>query len=106
MATGDRQTFNAQTESGEQTGCISSGLKVVESDTDLRRRSLPSRIFSPNLGVKTINTPRSCSANGTCSTDTPITLSLPIEAKAAFEDSTPSHAFNTADNEKRLSPGL
>ena len=92
MATEGHQSFNAETESVEQTG-ISSELKAVESDSNLRRKSLPYRY---------IDTYRSCSADGTYSRDTPLTISLPRETKTAFEDSTVINDIKAGDKEKRL----
>ena len=101
MATEGRQSFTAKTESAEQTG-IPSRLKAVESDSGRRRKSLPYGIFAPNLNVDTIDTLRSCSVNDNYSRDTPLTLSLPRETKAAFEHSTDLHEIKTGDKEKWL----
>lgn len=72
----------------EQTAkqAVSSALKVIESDGDLRRRSLPVRVFAQNP-AQVSDTPRSSSANGGYSRDTLLTLSTHTETKAAFEDS-------------------
>lgn len=91
MATDDRQISIAGAEAGK---AIPSALKVVESDDDLRRKSVPARMFA---SAHTTDTSRSCSANGTCSRDTPLTLHR--ETKAAFED-TPL-VNKTVENEKK-----
>lgn len=76
-------------------------LKVVESDGDLRRRSLPVRVFAQNP-AQASDTPRSSSANGECSRDTLLTLSMHTETKAAFEDSPCLNGANKASgNELR-----
>ena len=90
MATKDHHILNVQEDINKQA-TTSSGLKVVESDSDLRRKSLPS-IAQLNLEVSSaMEAPRSCSANDAYSQDTPqMACLLPsIETKAAFEDNSP-----------------
>ena len=77
MATDNCQTFDAGEDNTQQIDGIFSELKV--------KKSLPS--VSPKLNADSIDTaPRSCSANGTCSTDMPFTIGLTRETKSAFED--------------------
>ncbi|XP_073250041.1 uncharacterized protein [Porites lutea] len=90
MATKDNHILNVQ-EDISKLATTSSGLKVVESDGDLRRKSLPS-IAPLNLQVSsTMEAPRSCSANDAYSQDTSLMACLlpSIETKAAFEDNSP-----------------
>ncbi|CAH3014386.1 unnamed protein product [Porites evermanni] len=90
MATKDNHILSVQ-EDVSKLATTSSGLKVVESDSDLRRKSLPS-ITPLNLQVSSaMEAPRSCSANDAYSQDTShMACLLPsIETKAAFEDNSP-----------------
>ena len=93
-------TSGGETESKEQTlkQGVPSALKVVESDGDLRSRSFPVKIFAQNP-VQVTDTPRSSSANGGCSRDTP--LSLHTETKAAFENFPRLRVNKTASNKQR-----
>ena len=93
MATDGRQKFIPEAENTLHTqNNISSELKTAESDSDLRKKSLPSRI-DPG--------PRSSSANDTCSRDTPLVIHIPCrQTKAAFEDNRLLHESTTGDNGK------
>lgn len=75
MATNNNQTLSTEIHRTQQTE-----LKA--------KKSLPYGIFCNNIKENALETaPRSCSANGTSSTDTPFITSLPREKKTAFEDS-------------------
>ncbi|CAH3167589.1 unnamed protein product [Porites lobata] len=91
MATKDHHILNVQEDISKKATTLS-GLKVVESESDLRRKSLPS-IAPLNFEVgSAMEAPRSCSANDAYShDDTPhMACLLPsIETKAAFEDNSP-----------------
>ena len=103
MATKDNHILNVQ-EDISKLATTSSGLKVVESDSDLRRKSLPS-IAPLNLQVSsTMEAPRSCSANDAYSQDTShMACLLPsIETKAAFEDNSPLLPSQAGVKAKRL----
>ena len=103
MATKDHHILNVQ-EDISKRATTSSGLKVVESDSDLRRKSLPS-IAPLNLEVSSaMEAPRSCSANDAYSQDTPhMSCLLPsIETKAAFEDNSPLLPIQADVKAKRL----
>lgn len=76
MTTDDCKTFDTGEDNTQQISGIFSELKV--------KKSLP--LVSPNINADSIDTaPRSCSANGTCSTDTPFTIGLTRETRSAFE---------------------
>lgn len=103
MATKDHHILNVQEDISKQA-TTSSGLKVVESDSDLRRKSLPS-IAPLNLEVSSaMEAPRSCSANDAYSQDTPhmACLLASIETKAAFEDNSPLLPSQADVKAKRL----
>ena len=103
MATKDHHILNVQEDISKQA-TTSSGLKIVESDSDLRRKSLPS-IAPLNLEVSSaVEAPRSCSANDAYSQDTPhMACLLPsIETKAAFEDNSPLLPSQADVKAKRL----
>lgn len=84
MATDDSQISGSSAEPENAEQAILSALKGAESDNDLRRGSLPVRMLTQNQ-FDTTDTRRSFSANGKCSRDTPLTLNLHRETKAAFE---------------------
>lgn len=104
MATKDHHILNVQ-EDISKRATTSSGLKVVESESDLRRKSLPS-IAPLNFEVDSaMEAPRSCSANDAYShDDTPhMACLLPsIETKAAFEDNSPLLPSQADVKAKRL----
>ena len=104
MATKDHHILNVQEDISKQA-TTSSGLKVVESESDLRRKSLPS-IAPLNFEVgSAMEGPRSCSANDAYSPDdTPhMACLLPsIETKAAFEDNSPLLPSQADVKAKRL----
>lgn len=104
MATDDLQISSSggETENTDQTfrQAVQSALKVVESDSDLRRKSLPATMFAQNAGQIT-DTLRSVSANDACSCDPPLALSIHRATKAAFEDSPRQRVDKTGDNMKR-----
>ena len=104
MATKDHHILNVQEDISKQA-TTSSGLKVVESESDLRRKSLPS-IAPLNFEVgSAVEAPRSCSANDAYShDDTPhMACLLPsIETKAAFEDNSPLLPSQADVKAKRL----
>ena len=101
IATKDHHILNAQEDIGKQA-TTSSGLKVVESDSDLRRKSLP--FIAPlNLEVSAMEAPRSCSANDAYSAqDTSHMVCLPMETKAAFENISPLLRSQAGAKAKRL----
>lgn len=103
MAT-DREilTSGGEVESTEQTlkQVVPPALKVVGSDGDLRSKSLSVRILTQN-SAQLSDTPRSSSADGGYYRDTPLTLSLHTETKAAFEDSPRLRVNETSGNEQR-----
>ena len=107
MAANELQSSFGETESTDQTfrpatsPAVQSPLKVVENDSDLRRKSFPSTIFTQNAGQKT-DTLRSVSAEGACPNDPPLALSIHRAPKAAFQDSPAHlHVHKTAVNNKR-----
>ena len=105
MAT-DRHILSSggEAESTKQTfgQAVPPAFKIVDSDSDLRRRSLPVRMF-PENPAQAADTPRSSSANDGCSRDTLLALSLHAETKAAFEDSQLHlRTCKTSGNEQRL----
>ena len=105
MATHELQISSSGGETEDQTDqtfrpAVQSARKVVESDSDLRRKRLPSTMFTQNAGQIT-DTPRSASADRARSNDTPLALSIRRATKAAFEDSPLLHVVKTGDNKKR-----
>lgn len=106
MATNDLQSSYVETENTDQTfrpatsPSVQSALKVVENDSDLQRKSFSATMFTQNAGQIT-DTPRSVSAEGACSNDPPLALSIHRAPKAAFQDSPHLYVDKTGDNKKR-----
>ena len=104
MATDDLQISSSggETENTDQTfrEAVQSAFKVVESESDIRRKSLPATTFAQNAGQIT-DTLRSVSANGASSFDPSLALSIHRATKAAFEDSPRQRVDKTGDKKKR-----
>ena len=106
MATKELQSSFGETENTDQTfgpatsPTTQSAVKVVENDSDLRSKSFPATMFTEDAGQIT-NTLRSISADGACSNDPPLDMSIHRTPKAAFQDSPHLQVDNTGDNQKR-----
>jgi len=106
MATNELQSSFGETENTDQTfrpatsPAVQPTLKVVENDSDLRRKSFHATLLTQNAGQIT-DTLRSVSAEGACSNDPPLALSIHRAPKAAFQDSPHLHADKTGVNKKR-----
>ena len=102
MATNELQISFGETESKDETfqPPVQSALTVVENDSDLRRKSFSGTMLTRNAD-QIPNTVRSVSANGACSNEPPLVLSIHRVPKAAFQDAPNLHVDNTSDNKKR-----